>query len=156
MVSSRSILKGMASTAAIAAASITGGPIVGAQVAAFLASPSGQRLLDQSLDSIARQEGVVLDDLAHGGLVSTPTLGLTGEAGPEYVSPVIHYGPSTHQFPIPKPKKPRSRKQRANDKKKSKAWKQANSKLRNKNGQLKKGRTQKDVAKLANRILKRL
>jgi hypothetical protein len=132
----------MASTAAIAAASITGGPIVGAQVAAFLASPPGQRLLDQSLDSIARQEGVVLDDLAMGGLVSYPTLGLTGEAGPEMVIPIK--------------KKPRSRKQKANDKKKSRAWREANAALRNKNGQLKKGRTQKDVAKRANRILKRL
>jgi len=142
MVSSRSILKGMASTAAIAAASITGGPIVGAQVAAFLASPPGQRLLDQSLDSIASQHGVVLDDLARGGLVSYPTLGLTGEMGPEMV--------------IPLQKKPRSRKQKANDKKKSRAWREANAALRNKNGQLKKGRTQKDVAQRANRILRRL
>jgi hypothetical protein len=65
-----------------------------------------------------------------------------GEFGPEMV--------------IPLTKKPRSRKQKANDKKKSRAWKQANDKLRNKNGQLKKGRTQKDVARLANRILKKL
>jgi hypothetical protein len=77
-----------------------------------------------------------------GGLVSYPTLGLTGEAGPEMVIPIK--------------KKPRSRKQKANDKKKSRAWREANAALRNKNGQLKKGRTQKDVAKRANRILKRL
>jgi hypothetical protein len=50
----------------------------------------------------------------------------------------------------------RSKKQKAQDKKKSKAWKEANDKLRNKNGQLKKGRTQKDVARLANRILKKM
>jgi len=142
MVSSRSIIKGMASTVAIAAASITGGPIVGAQVAAFLASPPGQALLDRALDQSAANQGVVLDDLARGGLVSYPTLGLTGEAGPEMV--------------IPLQKKPRSRKQRTYDKKRSKAWKEANSKLRNINGQLKKGRTMKDVAVRANKILKKL
>jgi len=142
MVSSRAIIKGMASTVAIAAASITGGPIVGAQVAAFLASPPGQALLDGALDRSAESQGVILDDLARGGLVSYPTLGLTGEMGPEMV--------------IPLTKKPRSRKQRAFDKKRSRAWSDANSALRNKNGKLKKGRTQKDVAQRANRILKRL
>ncbi|GAJ12557.1 unnamed protein product, partial [marine sediment metagenome] len=120
MVSSRTILKGMASTAAIAAASITGGPIVGAQVAAFLASPPGQALLDEAIDRSASSQGILLDDLARGGLVSYPTLGLTGEAGPEMV--------------IPLKKKPRSKKQRANDKKKSRAWREANAALRNKNG----------------------
>ena len=53
-------------------------------------------------------------------------------------------------------KKRRSKKQKANDKKKSKAWAQANSELRNKNGQLKKGRTQKDVATRANKILRKM
>jgi len=53
-------------------------------------------------------------------------------------------------------KKKRSKKQRANDKKKSRAWSEANAALRNKNGQLKKGRTQKDVARRANKILKKL
>ncbi len=50
----------------------------------------------------------------------------------------------------------RSRKQKAQDKKKSKAWSQANSEMRNKNGQLRKGRTQKDVAKRANKLLKKM
>ena len=50
----------------------------------------------------------------------------------------------------------RSKKQKAQDKKKSKAWAQANSELRNKNGQLRKGRTQKDVATRANKILKKM
>jgi len=142
MVSSRSILKGMASTAAIAAASITGGPIVGAQVAAFLASPPGQALLDEAIDRSASSQGVVLDDLARGGLVSYPTLGLTGEAGPEMV--------------IPLKKKPRSKKQRANDKKKSKAWAQANSEGRKNNGDFRAGWNQKRVAIRANKILKKL
>jgi len=50
----------------------------------------------------------------------------------------------------------RSKKQRAQDKKKSKAWAQANSEMRNKNGQLRKGRTQKDVATRANKLLKKM
>ena len=55
-----------------------------------------------------------------------------------------------------KVKRKRSKKQKAQDKKKSRAWREANASMRNKNGQLKKGRTQKDVAKRANKILKRL
>ena len=50
----------------------------------------------------------------------------------------------------------RSKKQKVQDKKKSRAWAQANSELRNKNGQLKKGRTQKDVATRANKILRKM
>jgi len=50
----------------------------------------------------------------------------------------------------------RTRKQKSQDKKKSRAWREANAKLRNKNGQLKKGITQKDVARRAHRILKKL
>jgi len=80
--------------------------------------------------------------MAQGGLILEPTFALLGESGPEMV--------------IPLSKKPRSRKQRTYDKKRSKAWKEANSKLRNNNGQLKKGRTMKDVALRANKILKKL
>ena len=128
MVSTRSILKGTASAVAIAAASITGGPIVGAQVAAFLATPPGQRLLDQSLDSIAMQEGVNIDTL---------------DSEPIDVL-------------IPKKKKPRSKKQRANDKKKSRAWKKANDDARKNNGDFKKSWNQKRLAQRANKILKKL
>jgi len=128
MVSTRSILKGTASAVAIAAASITGGPIVGAQVAAFLATPPGQRLLDQSLDSIALQEGVNIDTL---------------DSEPIDVL-------------IPKKKKPRSRKQRANDKNKSIAWKKANSEGRKNNGDFRSGWDMKRIAKRANKLLKKL
>jgi len=53
-------------------------------------------------------------------------------------------------------KKSRSKKQKAQDKKKSKAWSEANAALRNRNGQLKKGKTQKDVATRANKNLRKL
>ena len=54
-----------------------------------------------------------------------------------------------------KPKK-RSRSARAADKKLSKAFKEANSRLRLKNGSLRKGRTQADVAKLAHKLRKKM
>jgi len=53
-------------------------------------------------------------------------------------------------------KRKRSRKQKANDKKKSVAWKKANAEARKKNGDFKKGWNQKKVAIKANKILKKL
>ena len=54
-----------------------------------------------------------------------------------------------------KPKK-RSRAAKSSDKKLSKAFKMANSKLRLKSGQLKKGKTQADVARLAQKLRKKM
>lgn len=84
----RGLLKTLSAGAAVAAATAAGGPIVGAEVAAFLATPAGQKLLDLNIDSAASRQGVVLEDLAHGGLVTQPTFGFTGEAGPEMVIPI--------------------------------------------------------------------
>ena len=53
------------------------------------------------------------------------------------------------------PKK-RSRSARASDKMLSKAFKMANSKLRNKNGSLRKGKTQADVARMAQKLRKKM
>ncbi len=53
-------------------------------------------------------------------------------------------------------KKKRSRSARAADKKLSKAFKEANSRLRLKSGALRKGRTQADVAKLAHKLRKKM
>lgn len=145
MVDFRTVLKGIATTTAVTAATLTGGPGAGASLAAYLASPPGQRLLDAAIDESARQNNVQLEDLARGGLVTRPTLGLTGEAGPELVVPLMM-----------KPKKKRSRSARAADKKLSKAFKMANAKYRLKNGQLRKGRTQSDIAKLAHKLRKKM
>ena len=148
MVQATSIIKALATTAAVTAATLTGGPAAGASVAAFLASPPGQKVLDASLEQTARNQGVVLEDLARGGLVSRPTLGLTGEAGPEFVFPI---------GPMPTlPKKKRSRAAKASDKKLSKAFKMANSKLRLKSGQLRRGKTQADVARMAQKLRKKM
>jgi len=56
---------------------------------------------------------------------------------------------------IPLVTKKRTRKKTSTDKKMSRALKQANSKLRNKNGRLKKGKTMKDVMKMAHRLRKK-
>lgn len=49
----------------------------------------------------------------------------------------------------------RTRKKTSTDKKMSRALKQANAKLRNKNGKLKKGKTMRDVMKMAHRLRKK-
>lgn len=145
MADARTILKGIATSTAIAAATVTGGPAAGASLAAYLASPPGQRLLDSAIEGSARANNVVLEDLARGGLITTPTLGLTGEAGPELVVPMSMM-----------PKKRRSRAARAADKKLSKAFKEANRRYRTKSGKLRTGRTQADIAKLAHKLRKKM
>ena len=55
-----------------------------------------------------------------------------------------------------KVKRSRTKKQKANDKKKSKAWAQANSEGRKNNGDFRAGWNQKRVATRANKILKKL
>jgi hypothetical protein len=147
MVQATSIIKALATTAAITAATLTGGPAAGASVAAFLASPPGQKVLDASLEQTARNQGVVLEDLARGGLVSRPTLGLTGEAGPEFVFPMSAASA---------PKKKRSAGAKRSDKLLSKAFKTANARYRLKNGSLRKGRTQADIARLAQKLRKQM
>jgi len=89
MIDGRQVLKGIASSVAVAAATVTGGPAAGASLAAFLASPPGQQLLDLQVASAAQAQGVALGDLAMGGMITRPTLGLTGEAGPEMVIPMM-------------------------------------------------------------------
>lgn len=89
MVDGRQVLKGIATSVAVAAATVTGGPAAGASLAAFLASPPGQQLLDLQVSTAAQAQGVALEDLAQGGLITRPTLGLTGEAGPEMVIPMM-------------------------------------------------------------------
>ena len=138
MVTVKQVLKGITTSVAVTAATITGGPAAGASLAAYLATPVGQNLLDTAIESSAKANNVVLEDLASGGLVTVPTLGLTGEAGPELVTPI-------------KPK----RKGKKNPKL-AKAVKEANARLRTKSGKLRKGKTQRDVMKLAHKLLKKM
>ncbi|GAH21028.1 unnamed protein product [marine sediment metagenome] len=137
----KNFYRALLSASYMAGATAVGGPPAGAMAARSLATPLGVASIELAAQQ-ATEFTIDSKAMSQGGLILEPTFALLGEDGPELV--------------IPLKKKPRSRKQRTNDKKKSRAWREANSKLRNKNGQLKKGRTQKDVAKLANRILKRL
>jgi len=57
---------------------------------------------------------------------------------------------------ITSPKRRASRKASQSRKKLSRALKQANARLRNKNGSLKKGKTQSDVMRLAQRLKKKM
>jgi len=148
MVSVKGVIKTLTIGAATTAATLTGGPVVGAEVAAFLASPMGQKLIDNYLDQMAARDGIVLEDLAMGGLVTRPTLGFTGEAGPEFVLPI---SPG-----MLKPKRKVTKKARASRKKLSKALKIANARYRLKNGQLRKGRTQADIMRLAQKLKKKM
>ncbi len=54
------------------------------------------------------------------------------------------------------PVKKRSRSARASDKKLSKAFKDANARYRKKDGSLRSGRTQADIAKLAHKLRKKM
>jgi hypothetical protein len=64
--------------------------------------------------------------------------------------------PGQTTLPANSPSKKRSRSARASDKLLSKAFKMANSKLRLKSGALKSGKTQADVAKMAQKLRKQM
>ena len=147
MVSTRTILKTLSANVAVAAATLTGGPAAGASLAAFLATPKGQKLLDFQVENAADASGVVLDDRARGGFVMEPTLGLTGEMGPEFVMPLRGFAQEV---------KKRSPRARRSDKKLSAAFKEANRRMRTKSGKLRKGKTQGDIARLAHRLRKKM
>jgi hypothetical protein len=135
MASLRDALRAVSAGAAIAAATAAGGPAAGASVAAFLATPAGKRLIDLNIERAEAAQGTTLE---------------TEEA-------ILRMGFSEFgQMQQPKPKPRRSRKARSSDKKLSKAFKEANRRMRTKNGSLRKGRSQADVAKLAHRLRKKM
>jgi len=137
----KNFYRAILSASYIAGAAAVGGPPAAAAAAAALASPVGvasielaaQQATDFTLQSKA---------MADGGLITQPTFALLGENGPELV--------------IPLKKKPRSRKQRAMDKRRSEAWALANAKGRRKNGSYYAGWDQKRIAEYANKVLRNL
>lgn len=139
----RNFYRALIASAYVAGATAVGGPPAGAVAIANLASPLGVATVELGADQATR---AALDStkMAMGGLVTQPTFAMIGEAGPEMV------------IPLAKVPKKRSRAARASDKKLSKAFKMANSKLRLKNGQLKKGKTQADVARMAQKLRKKM
>lgn len=139
----RNFYRALIASAYVAGATAVGGPPAGAVAIANLASPLGVATVELGADQATR---AALDStkMAMGGLVTQPTFAMIGEAGPEMV------------IPLAKVKKKRSRSARASDKKLSKAFKMANSKLRLKNGQLRKNKTQSDIARMAQKLRKKM
>lgn len=95
-----------------------------------------------------------------GELVQTPVSGkLFSGSQPKLQSGrdvIRQSGQFTMQgFDLPDPVR-RTRKKSKNDSKLSKAFKEANKRLRLKNGKLRKGKTQADVAKMAHRLRKKM
>ena len=125
----------------IAGAAAVGGPPAAAAAAAAIASPVGVASIELAAQQ-ATDFTIGSKAMADGGLITQPTFALLGEAGPELV--------------IPLKKKTRSRKQKSQDKKKSKAWRQANDEGRKNNGEYRSGWDQKRIAQRANKILKKL
>ena len=144
MVSLQSVTTALYKAAFIAGATAGGGPAAGATATSFVNSPAGEGAIAKAVTITLGENNVDSGNFAMGGLVMSPTLAMIGEAGPELVVPLV------------KPKKKRSKAARSADKKLSKAFKMANEKLRKKNGQLKKGKTQADVARMAHRLRKKM
>ena len=139
---------------ATAAGAALGGPAGAAAAAsaatAQLATPLGVTAVELAAET-GTEYAVGAEKMAMGGLVTEPTFAMIGEAGPEMVIPL-----SGMVQPLVKPKRKRSRSARAADKKLSKAFKMANAKLRTAKGQLRKGKTQADVARMAHRLRKKM
>lgn len=142
LVTVESVTSALYKAAFIAGATAAGGPAAGGAAASYIASPVGQAAVEKAVAITVGNQGSSMQNMAMGGLVMNPTLAMIGEAGPEMV--------------VPLSKKKRSRSARASDKKLSKAFKQANAKLRLKNGSLRKGKSQSDVARLAHRLRKKM
>jgi hypothetical protein len=92
-----------------------------------------------------------LADLARRGVISMGAAALVG-TGPSGMSQAISEAVETAQA---SPQR-RSRRRRRKDPKLSKAFKEANARLRTKSGKLRKGKTQSDVARLAQRLRKKM
>lgn len=144
MVSLQSVTTALYKAAFIAGATAGGGPAAGATATSFVNSPAGEGAIAKAVTITLGENNVDSGNFAMGGLVMSPTLAMIGEAGPEMVVPLV------------KPKRKRSRSARAADKKLSRAFKMANDRYRLKNGQLRKGRTQADIARLAHKLRKKM
>lgn len=138
-----------ASAAGLALGGPPGAAVAAANATASLASPIGVASVELLAETGA-EYAVQPQKMAMGGIVTEPTFAMIGEAGPEMVLPL------TGLIQSPLVKRKRSRSARASDKLLSKAFKEANAKLRNKNGSLRKGKTQADVARMAQKLRKKM
>lgn len=139
-----------ASAAGLALGGPPGAAAAASAATAQLATPLGVTAVELAAEA-GTEYAVGSEKMATGGLVMEPTFAMLGEAGPEMVIPLS--GMATSTF---KPKRKRSRSAKASDRKLSKAFKEANAKLRTKKGALRKGKTQADIARLAHRLRKKM
>lgn len=143
MVTVQSALRFLYRAAFIAGATASGGPAAGATAAKLLSTPAGKAAIEAGVNFTLADEDIDKGNFAHGGLVTSPTLAMIGEAGPEVVLPL-------------RTQLKRARKKTKTDRNMSKALKMANSRLRTKKGALRKGKTQADVMRLAHRLRKKM
>jgi len=136
----KNFYRALLSAAYIAGAGAVGGPPAAAVAASAIASPLGVASIELAADQ-ATNFTIGSKPMHDGGLITEPTFALLGEFGPELV--------------IPLKKKPRSRKQKAMDRKRSEAWSLANAKGRRKDGSFYAGWDQKRIAEYANKVLRR-
>jgi len=136
----KNFYRALLSASYIAGATAVGGPVAGAAAARSIATPLGIASIELAAQQ-ATEFTVGSKAMHDGGLITEPTFALLGEFGPELV--------------IPLKKKPRSKKQRAMDKRRSEAWALANAKGRRKNGSFYAGWDQRRIAEYANKVLRR-
>lgn len=139
----RIALKGLALGVGTTVATMIGGPQVGASWAAMFVSPVGQIMFDAAMDDMEKGIQPIFEavPMAEGGLITSPTLALLGEAGPELV------------VPLAKPK--RTRKKTDYDRRLRRALNEINIKARLKNGSFRKGWDQSKVMKKAHKLARK-
>jgi len=136
----KNFYRALLSASYIAGATAVGGPVAGAAAARSIATPLGIASIELAAQQ-ATEFTVGSKAMHDGGLITEPTFALLGEFGPELV--------------IPLKKKPRSKKQRAMDRRRSEAWSLANAKGRRKDGSYYSGWDQKRIAEYANKVLRK-
>jgi len=129
------------SNVAIAGATLGGGPVAGASMAAFLKTPPGRAIINNRVEA------------TYSGASKSRQKKARRSAGREQIRTSGQFNRASLLMGInPKPRK----KNKKHCKNLSTCFKEANSKLRLKNGKLRKGKSQSDVAKLAHRLLKKM
>lgn len=117
------------------------------------------RAVEEILKAIINDPNMVMDDNGVIGRIDRPTKTTATRrarpvriSGREQIRRSGQFSRANILPPLPKPRK----KNKKHCKNLSQCFRQANAKLRLKNGQLRKGKTQSDVAKMAHRLLKKM
>jgi SLT domain-containing protein len=138
-ITAEAALRSLYSAAFIGGATLTGGPFGAATATAILASPAGKYAMDQAIAVALGQNATAM---ATGGMITSPTIALLGEAGPEMV------------VPLTSPPK-RTRKKTDYDRRLKRALLEVNKTARLKNGSFRKGWDQAKVMKKAHKLARK-